>query len=157
MAVYRGRQRRIWPALVLALAAGAIGLITGYLAGGSRHGSLRAHLVSLQQGGQALTGGLEVLEIHYEKAVKDGRVVSAGDYQGVSDNLDALQDLYDRLDGDLRELNAESARRLREDLERLKALITAHKSSSNVIAVSRQIQSRLRQILPAGGRSSAER
>lgn len=138
--------------MALALAAAALGFLIGYVAGGSRHASLRAHLATIREGVEALSGGLEVLEIHYEKAVKDGRVVSAGDYQGVTDNLDALQHLYDRLDGDLRALDAETARRLREDLERLKNFVTTRKSPSEVIAVSREIQDTVHQILPAGGK-----
>ncbi|MFQ5881960.1 MAG: hypothetical protein ACE5I9_05750 [Candidatus Methylomirabilales bacterium] len=153
MAVYRGQRRRIWPALAFTLAGTMIGFLSGYLVGGSRHASLRAHLTSLREEAEAISGGLEVLEIHYEKAVKDGRVVSPVDYEGVTDNLDALQELYDRLDGDFRELNAESARLLREDLKRLKALITAHKSQSDVTTVSRKIANTMRQILTAGGQS----
>lgn len=148
MAVYRGRERRIWPVLAFTLAGIVIGFIAGYLVGGSRHASLRTHLTTLRQGAQAIRGGLEVLEIHYEKAVKDGRVVSPVDYQGVSQNLETLQNLYDRLEGDLRELNAESARRLRGNLEQLRTLVTTRQSPAQVTAVSREMRNLLFQTVP---------
>ncbi len=147
MAVYRGRGRRIWPTVALTLAGLLTGFFVGYLVGGSSHVSLATHLHSLRKGVETITEGLEVLEIHYEKAVKDGRVVNQVDYRGVTDNLETLQNLYRRLGQDLRALSATGASAARENLKRLQDLVAARAPAPEVIMASRKIQDSLRPIV----------
>lgn len=125
MSLYReAHRRRLWPVVLAAALAGAIGLAVGLLIGGSdEEVTIAEATLELREEVQPALASLELVEIEYSEALKDGDVVAETEYEAAATHADEAEGVFEAAIADLQVLDPAATERASVSLARLGRLI----------------------------------
>jgi hypothetical protein len=145
---YPQRTRR-WPGLLAALLVGLlVGGASGALLGRASAPSLAERVSELRQETAAVLTRLEVLDIEYPQAVRDGTIVGHTEYDGSLARVENARNAFADLAGDLRVVDPRAHTEATTALDQLARDVNTRADPDRVAADLRQVRAALGEWAP---------